>query len=68
MRKPKTYSTNVSGKNILVRAYSMQQIADWLEETLYALRPFLTVCGPAVREPDVDLTAGWPDWKEGDRY
>lgn len=62
MKKSKIYSTNVSGKNIIVKAYSARQIADWAGVTLYSLRPFLSVCGPAVREIDVDLTAEeWPD-------
>lgn len=72
MRKPKIYSTNVFGRDITVKAYSMQQIADWLEISLYSLRSFISVCGPTVRELDVDLTMGWPDWKEsgwfGDRH
>jgi len=68
MRKSKVYSTNAFGRDITIRAYSMQQIADWLEETLYSLRPFISACGPAVQEPDVDLTTGWPDWKEKDWF
>lgn len=69
MKRPRIYSTNAFGRNILIRAYSMQQIADWLEETLYSLRPFLSICGPAVQQNvDVDLTAGWPDWKENDWF
>jgi hypothetical protein len=68
MRKPKIYSINTFGRDLVIKAYSMQQIADWLEDTLYSLRPFLSVCGPAVREADIDLTTEWPDWKENDWF
>ena len=60
MRRPKTYSANVFGRTIVVRAYSMQQIADWIGVSLYSLRPFISACDST--EVNVDLTVRWPKW------
>ena len=52
----KVYSTNISGQGLVIRAFSMKQVAEHLDVSMYQLRPWISVCGPGMRQPDVDLT------------
>ena len=56
MRKAKFYSTNVTGQHIVIKAFSLKQLAEFLGESVHKLSPYVSVCGPAVQQADVDLT------------
>lgn len=56
-KKAKFYSTNVTGRNLVIKAFSMKQIASYFGEPLREIQLYTSICGPAVKkEADIDLT------------
>jgi len=62
MSKAKLYSTNVTGQNLIIRAFSVEQVAQYFGEPVQRLRPWISICGPSVvRQADIDLTENPPN-------